>query len=135
VGRRDREPGPGGRRRAPPQQPLRADQGLGGADGRAVRPPLRHERPRRAPRLDGAQPGRGAAHAGAEDLRLLRQPRRRRAGASPPRSRPPDIGFEIVYAASRGGERVFDMEPGAAGCSGSSEQRWPEGPAVSLPDG
>ena len=56
-------------------------------------------------------PGRGPAHAQAGDLRLLRQPRPTARAASPPPSRPEVHGFEIVYAASRGGERVFDMEP------------------------
>jgi len=46
-----------------------------------------------------------------------------------------DIGFEIVYAASRGGERVFDMEPARRLLGFEAEQRWPEGLPFSLPDG
>jgi len=38
-----------------------------------------------------------------------------------------DITFEIVYAASRGGERVFDMEPARRLLGFEAEQRWPEG--------
>jgi uronate dehydrogenase len=47
----------------------------------------------------------------------------------------PDIGFEIVYVASRGGERVFDMEPARRLLGFEAEQRWPEGLPFSLPDG
>jgi uronate dehydrogenase len=45
------------------------------------------------------------------------------------------IGFEIVYAASRGGERVFDMEPARRLLGFEAEQRWPEGLPFPLPDG
>jgi uronate dehydrogenase len=44
------------------------------------------------------------------------------------------IKFEIVYAASRGGERVFDMEPSRRLLGFEAEQRWPEGLPFSLPD-
>jgi len=44
------------------------------------------------------------------------------------------ITFEIVYAASRGGERVFDMEPARRLLGFEAEQRWPEGLPFSLPD-
>jgi uronate dehydrogenase len=44
-----------------------------------------------------------------------------------------DIGFEIVYAASRGGERVFDMEPARRLLGFEAEQRWPEGLPFPLP--
>jgi nucleoside-diphosphate-sugar epimerase len=47
----------------------------------------------------------------------------------------PDIKFEIVYAASRGGERVFDMEPARRLLGFEAQQRWPEGLPFSLPDG
>src|SRR6476469_3089431 len=46
----------------------------------------------------------------------------------------PDIQFEIVYAASRGGERVFDMEPARRLLGFEAEQRWPEGLPFVLPD-
>jgi uronate dehydrogenase len=45
------------------------------------------------------------------------------------------ITFEIVYAASRGGERVFDMEPARRLLGFEAQQRWPEGLPFSLPDG
>jgi uronate dehydrogenase len=47
----------------------------------------------------------------------------------------PAIKFEIVYAASRGGERVFDMEPARRVLGFEAEQRWPEGLPFALPDG
>ena len=47
----------------------------------------------------------------------------------------PGIKFEIVYAASRGGERVFDMEPARRVLGFEAEQRWPEGLPFPLPDG
>jgi len=43
------------------------------------------------------------------------------------------IRFEIVYAASRGGERVFDMEPARRLLGFEAEQRWPEGLPFALP--
>ena len=46
-----------------------------------------------------------------------------------------DIKFEIVYAASRGGERVFDMDPARRLLGFEAEQRWPEGLPFSLDDG
>ena len=45
------------------------------------------------------------------------------------------ITFEIVYAASRGGERVFDMEPARRLLGFEAQQRWPEGLPFPLPDG
>jgi uronate dehydrogenase len=45
------------------------------------------------------------------------------------------ISFEIVYAASRGGERVFDMEPARRLLGFEPQQRWPEGLPFPLPDG
>jgi uronate dehydrogenase len=47
----------------------------------------------------------------------------------------PGIKFEIVYAASRGGERVFAMEPARRVLGFEAEQRWPEGLPFPLPDG
>ena len=47
----------------------------------------------------------------------------------------PGIKFEIVYAASRGGERVFDMEPARRVLGFEAEQRWPEGLPFPWPDG
>lgn len=47
----------------------------------------------------------------------------------------PDVKFEIVYAASRGGERVFDMEPARRLLGFEAQQRWPEGLPFPLPDG
>jgi uncharacterized protein YbjT (DUF2867 family) len=44
-----------------------------------------------------------------------------------------DLGFEIVYAASRGGERVFDMEPARRLLGFEAAQRWPEGLPFPLP--
>jgi len=44
------------------------------------------------------------------------------------------IAFEIVYAASRGGERVFDMEPARRLLGFEAAQRWPEGLPFPLPD-
>jgi uronate dehydrogenase len=44
------------------------------------------------------------------------------------------IKFEIVYAASRGGERVFDMEPARRLLGFEAQQRWPDGLPFSLPD-
>ena len=43
--------------------------------------------------------------------------------------------FDIVYAASRGGERVFDMEPARRLLGFEAQQRWPEGLPFALPDG
>ena len=45
------------------------------------------------------------------------------------------INFEIVYAASRGGERVFDMEPARRLLGYEAQQRWPEGLPFPLDDG
>ena len=45
------------------------------------------------------------------------------------------IAFEIAYAASRGGERVFDMEPARRLLGFEAQQRWPEGLPFPLPDG
>ena len=45
------------------------------------------------------------------------------------------VTFEIVYAASRGGERVFDMEPARRLLGFEAQQRWPEGLPFPLPDG
>jgi uronate dehydrogenase len=45
------------------------------------------------------------------------------------------IGFEIVYVASRGGERVFDMEPARRLLGFEPQQRWPEGLPFALDDG
>jgi len=45
-----------------------------------------------------------------------------------------EIAFEIVYAASRGGERVFDMEPARRLLGFEARQRWPEGLPFPLPD-
>ena len=45
-----------------------------------------------------------------------------------------DITFEVVYAASRGGERVFDMEPARRLLGFEAEQRWPEGLPFPLDD-
>jgi uronate dehydrogenase len=45
------------------------------------------------------------------------------------------IKFEIVYAASRGGERVFDMEPARRLLGFEPRERWPEGLPFALPDG
>ena len=44
------------------------------------------------------------------------------------------VGFEIVYVASRGGERVFDMEPARRLLGFEPEERWPEGLPFALPD-
>ena len=44
------------------------------------------------------------------------------------------ITFEIVYAASRGGERVFDMEPARRLLGFEAAERWPEGLPFPLPD-
>ena len=44
------------------------------------------------------------------------------------------ITFEIVYAASRGGERVFDMEPARRVLGFEAEQTWPEDLPFALPD-
>ena len=68
------------------------------------------------------------------DLRLLRQPRRRRRALAAA-AEAEGISFEIVYAASRGGERVFDMEPARRLLGFEAEQRWPEGLPFPLPDG
>jgi hypothetical protein len=46
----------------------------------------------------------------------------------------PNVTFEIVYAASRGGERVFDMEPARRLLGFEAQQRWPEGLPFPLPD-
>jgi len=45
------------------------------------------------------------------------------------------VAFEIVYAASRGGERVFDMEPARRLLGFEARERWPEGLPFALPDG
>jgi uronate dehydrogenase len=45
------------------------------------------------------------------------------------------VEFEIIYAASRGGERVFDMEPARRLLGFEAQQRWPEGLPFPLPDG
>jgi uronate dehydrogenase len=45
----------------------------------------------------------------------------------------PDLKFEVVYAASRGGERVFDMEPARRLLGFEAQQRWPEGLPFPLP--
>jgi uronate dehydrogenase len=45
------------------------------------------------------------------------------------------ITFEIVYAASRGGERVFDMEPARRLLGFEAAERWPEGLPFAIPDG
>jgi uronate dehydrogenase len=45
------------------------------------------------------------------------------------------VTFEIVYLASRGGERVFDMEPARRLLGFEAAQRWPEGLPFPLPDG
>jgi len=44
-------------------------------------------------------------------------------------------GFDIVYVASRGGERVFDMEPARRLLGFEPRERWPEGLPFALPDG
>jgi hypothetical protein len=44
------------------------------------------------------------------------------------------IGFEIVYAAGRGGERVFGMEPARRLLGFEPRERWPEGLPFPLPD-
>jgi nucleoside-diphosphate-sugar epimerase len=44
-----------------------------------------------------------------------------------------EIGFEIVYAASRGGERVFDMEPARRLFGFEPRETWPEGLPFPLP--
>jgi uronate dehydrogenase len=46
-----------------------------------------------------------------------------------------DVAFEIVYVASRGGERVFDMEPARRLLGFETRERWPEGLPFPLPDG
>jgi uronate dehydrogenase len=45
------------------------------------------------------------------------------------------IGFVVLYAASRGGERVFDMEPARRLLGYDATERWPEGLPFPLPDG
>ena len=96
------EPGrPGARRRPPPQQPLRADQGVGGADGRAVRAALRHEHPSPCASAGWCaipDEARHMSELGIFDCYVSRAdgarcPRRRRRG-------PRRDQFEIVYAAS-----------------------------------
>jgi uronate dehydrogenase len=47
----------------------------------------------------------------------------------------PDLAFEIVYAASLGGERVFDMEPARRLLGFEARERWPEGLPFPLPPG
>jgi uronate dehydrogenase len=46
-----------------------------------------------------------------------------------------DIQFAVVYAASHGGEELFDMEPARRLLGYEARDRWPEGLAVELPDG
>jgi len=45
----------------------------------------------------------------------------------------PDVKYEIVYAASLGGERVFDMEPARRLLGFEARERWPEGLPFPLP--
>ena len=45
------------------------------------------------------------------------------------------VEFAIIYAASRGGERVFDMEPARRLLGFEPRERWPEGLPFPLPDG
>jgi len=45
------------------------------------------------------------------------------------------IDFEIAYAASRGGEKVFDMEPARRLLGYEPKERWPEGLPFPLPEG
>ena len=44
-----------------------------------------------------------------------------------------DVKYEVVYAASLGGERVFDMEPARRLLGFEARERWPEGLPFPLP--
>jgi uronate dehydrogenase len=45
-----------------------------------------------------------------------------------------DIGFEVVYATSIGGEARFDMEPARRLLGYEAQDRWPEGLGFELPE-
>jgi uronate dehydrogenase len=45
-----------------------------------------------------------------------------------------DVTFEIVYLASLGGDRVFDMEPARRLLGFEARERWPEGLPFPLPE-
>jgi uronate dehydrogenase len=45
------------------------------------------------------------------------------------------VTFEIIYLASRGGDRVFDMEPTRRLLGYEARERWPEGLPFPLPNG